>query len=490
MIPLLDQESIQKAKKQTKKPETIEKQKLNVRYNVEAPMMEGRVERFLEVFGAILKHSSYGLTLDHYMRTSAKCARCAVSCMLYEATGDPKDVPCYRSALLIDIYRRHFTLAGSLKAKILGDPGLTEEIIEEMADSFYNCTACRKCVLDCPAGIDHGLMTHLGRYILSEIGIVPRALLVSVREQVQGKTGNTSAIPAPAMIDSCEFLEEEIEESKGVKVRFPIDEEEAEYLFFAPVSDYMMEADTLCGIAAVLHATNTSWTIGSKNFDGINYGLFYSDIVMDHVINKIPEELRRLNGQKILIGECGHASRTAKAFLNTFCQEGEAPEIVSIIELAYEAMKAGKLKLNPDAVTERVTYHDPCNMARKEWIVDQPREILRSFCKDYVDMTPYGRENYCCGGGGGTVSVDELRPYRTSIAGKKKAEQLKVTGAKIVVAPCANCKKQLREVVEDNGLECEIMGLHDLIFRAIDLNGGIAEEKDETEKAAEPVSAP
>ncbi|RJP34237.1 MAG: (Fe-S)-binding protein [Candidatus Omnitrophota bacterium] len=480
MIPLLDQDAILRAKANTKKPETMEEQGLRVRYHVENPLKGGRAQRFLEAFAAILKHSSYGLILEQYVRTSLKCARCAVSCMLYEATGDPKDVPCYRSAFLIETYRRHFTLAGSLKAKLFGDPGLTDETIEEMADSFYNCTACRKCVLECPAGIDHGLLTHLGRYILSEIGITPRALVVSVREQVQGKTRNTSAIPIPAMIDSCEFLEEEIEEAKGAKVKFPIDQEGAEHLFFAPVSDYMMEADTLCGIAAVLHQIGASWTIGTKNFDGINYGLFYSDIIMDRVLNEIPKEVKRLKTKKVLIGECGHASRTAKVFLKTFCEEGESPPVVSIIELTHAALKAGKLKLDPNVVTDRVVYHDPCNMARKGWIIDQPREILRAFCKDYVEMTPNGRENYCCGGGGGTVSIDELRPYRTSIAGKKKAEQLQETGAKLVVAPCANCKKQLREVVDDNGLDCEIVGLHDLIFRAI-----ILQENDSPEKTPE-----
>ena len=467
MIPLLTREAVCIAKGHTKKREVLEKQRLNVRYNVEKPLTEGRVERFLEVFAAILKHSSYSLVLDHYLKTSAKCARCSMSCMLYEATGDPHDVPCYRSALLLNIYRRHFTLAGSLQARLLGRPGLTEETIEEMADSFWNCTACRKCVLECPAGIDHGLVTHLGRYILSEVGIVPRALAVSTREQLEGKTRNTSGIPLPAMQDSLEFLEEEIEEAKGVQVKFPLDRVGAEYFFIAPVSDYMMEADTLSGIAAVLHATGASWTIGTQNYDAINYGLFYNDRLMDRILNQLTDEFRRLQAEKILIGECGHASRTAKAFVRTFCGGKDAPDVVSIIEYTYAAVKAGRFKLDPNVVTERVTYHDPCNMSRKGWIVDQPREILRSFCKDYVDMTPMGRENYCCGGGGGTVSIDELRPYRTGISGRVKADQIRATGAKIAVAPCANCKKQLREVVEDNNVDCEIVGLHDLILRAI-----------------------
>jgi Fe-S oxidoreductase len=82
-------------------------------------------------------------------------------------------------------------------------------------------------------------------------------------------------------------------------------------------------------------------------------------------------------------------------------------------------------------------------------------------------MTPNRRDNLCCGGGGGTVSIDEIRPYRTGIGGKVKAEQIRATGAKYCIAPCANCKKQLRELMEDQKVDCEIVGLHDLLYKAI-----------------------
>ena len=84
-------------------------------------------------------------------------------------------------------------------------------------------------------------------------------------------------------------------------------------------------------------------------------------------------------------------------------------------------------------------------------------------------MTPNRTENYCCGGGGGTVSIDEIREFRTGPLGKRKADQIRETGAKYVVSPCANCKKQLKEVCEDNGLEeVRVCGLHDLLLEVID----------------------
>ncbi len=442
-------------------------------YHVEPPpageqTADGRVERFLNAFAAILRFSNYRFLMDLYARASAKCGRCAVSCQVYQATQDPQDVPCYRTNLLLDVYRRYFTNAGQWRGRLLGDSSLSEQKIDEMAQAFYRCTACRRCTLECPLGIDHGLVAHLGRYILSEAGIAPKGLVISVREQLEGKTGNTSAIPLPALLDNLEFLQDELEELKGVSVSFPVDQEGAEYIFFPAVSDYLMEADTLMGNAAVLQAAGVSWTIGSQYFDGINYGLFYNDWVLERIIQKLITEAHRLKVQKILIGECGHAARSARQFVPAFAGERSLP-VVSILELTWQAVKDGRIHLDPTIVSERVTYHDPCNIARSGWIVEQPRQLLRSFVRDFVEMRPHGRENYCCGGGGGLVSLDETHDFRMQVSGRTKAEQIRASGAQIVATPCANCKKQLRELMDYYQLPVQIVGVHDLVLRAIQL---------------------
>jgi Fe-S oxidoreductase len=471
-------EEKKKAFTSIRKKEINEKQKLNVLYHIEDFNVNDRPQRFLEAFAAILKHSNYKMALDHFIRMSAKCSRCATTCQVYQATGDPKDIPCYRSELLLSVYRRHFTMGGLLKGRLSGSGYLTDEKIQEMAESFWNCTACRRCSLECPSGIDHGLITHLGRYILSEIGIAPRALVVSTREQLEGTTGNTSAIPVPALKDTLEFLEDDMFEEKNVKIKFPIDVENTDYVFFPAVSDFLMEAESLMGIAAVFTATGDSWTTGTGYFDGINYGLFYSDRMLERVVKKIDTETKRLNGKNVLIGECGHASRSAKYFLPAYCGGKDAFPVINIMEYTYKVWKEGKLKLDPDVVKEKVAYHDPCNIARQRWIINQPREILKSFCGNYVEMTPNGENNICCGGGGGTVSIDEIRPYRTTVGGKLKADQIRKSGCEILVAPCANCKKQLKELVEDQRIDCQVMGLHDLIYKAIIFDDSLIEKEE------------
>ena len=440
-------------------------------YNLETASISelgDRAEKFLAAFSEILRNSNYRFLVELYAKTSAKCGRCAVSCQVYQASRDARDVPCYRTSLLLDVYKQYFSGNGHWFNRSVPENSLSNEKIDEMAELFYRCTACRRCSIDCPLGIDHGLIAHLGRYALSEAGIAPKGLVVSVREQLEGATGNTSAIPLPALLDNIEFLQEELQDMTGKSVDFPIDVEGADYIFFPAVSDYLMEADTLMGNAAALQAAGISWTIGSKYYDGINYGLFYNDWVLERIIQKLVEEAHRLKAKKILIGECGHATRSARQFVPAFAN-GRSLPVVSILELTWQAIRDGRIKLKQDAISERVTYHDPCNIARSGWIIEQPRQTLRSFVRDFVEMQPHGRDNYCCGGGGGLVSLDEIHEFRMQVAGKTKAKQIQASGAQIVATPCANCKKQLRELIDYYKLPVQIVGVHDLVLRAIEL---------------------
>lgn len=405
----------------------IDPSKLESKYSfyVEGPVIENKVERFLEAFATILQYSDYKALLDSYCSSSTKCSRCVVTCPVYQVTQNPRDIPCYRTNLLLDVYKRHFTLGGSIRSLLnnsnnSGD--LTEERIDEMAELFYRCTACRRCTLECPMGLEHGLITRLGRYILSMMGISSKALQVSVREQLEGETHNTSKVPVGALRNTLEFLAEEIEDGLGIKLEFPVDKPDRDYVFFCAVSDYLMEPDTLMGNAAVLYAAGDwdRWTIGTGNFDGINYGLFYSDWHLETIIHRMIGEVDRLNGKGILIGECGHASRSAKEFVPVFGGPTPYP-VTSFLEYTAKCVASGKIKLNSEVVKERVTYHDPCNMARSGWIVEQPRFILKSFVKNFVEMSPSGKDNYCCGGGGGLVSLDEIHKFRMEVGGKGKS---------------------------------------------------------------------
>ncbi len=66
-------------------------------------------------------------------------------------------------------------------------------------------------------------------------------------------TKNTSAIPVPALKDTLEFLEDDMFEEKSVHIKFPIDVENTDYVFFPAVSDFLMEAESLDGYCCCIY---------------------------------------------------------------------------------------------------------------------------------------------------------------------------------------------------------------------------------------------
>jgi Fe-S oxidoreductase len=68
-------------------------------------------------------------------------------------------------------------------------------------------------------------------------------------------------------------------------------------------------------------------------------------------------------------------------------------------------------------------------------------------------MYPNRMNNYCCGAGGGAWAMpysDERIYY-----GRVKAQQIKDTGAKMVIAPCHNCRDQIMKGLPRIGLDIE-----------------------------------
>jgi Fe-S oxidoreductase len=129
-------------------------------------------------------------------------------------------------------------------------------------------------------------------------------------------------------------------------------------------------------------------------------------------------------------------------------------------------IKDNRIKLDPGKNKEPITYHDPCNQARNGGIVEEPRYILRKTVADFREMTPNGKTNFCCGGGGGMLSMTEFAPRRLA-ASKTKAEQVKATGAKFVATSCHNCLDGVAEACKHYGVKVEVKNLCEFVAKAL-----------------------
>jgi len=80
---------------------------------------------------------------------------------------------------------------------------------------------------------------------------------------------------------------------------------------------------------------------------------------------------------------------------------------------------------------------------------------------DFREMNPNCEYNWCCGGGGGLVALDN-EEFRIK-SGKPKKEQIEKSGASIVVTACENCHLQLSTINQGYNMGVKVESLTKLV---------------------------
>jgi Fe-S oxidoreductase len=302
------------------------------------------------------------------------------------------------------------------------------------------------------------------------------------------KIGNNLGLPEPALRNTLEGLEEDIQADIGVNVRFPMDEEGAEVLLVTPSADFFAEPhiDGLVGYAKVFHQAGISWTLSSYASEAGNFGMFIGSYEnMRKISQRIRQAALDLKVKRIVFGECGHAWRVAYSFLNTVAGpfdflDPRYPVPQHICEVTQDLIKRGALKLDKSANDHRrITFHDSCNVARGSRMGDKPggqfaipREVINATCNFFYDMPAdtIRDQTFCCGGGGGLLT-DDLMELRVKGA-LPRMEALKhvvdTHGVTNMASICAICKSQFTKVLPYYGFKMDmIVSVHQLVSAAI-----------------------
>lgn len=139
-----------------------------------------------------------------------------------------------------------------------------------------------------------------------------------------------------------------------------------------------------------------------------------------------------------------------------------------MFDLLIKYIKEGRIKIDKSRFDILATYHDPCNYGRKaerlfgHGFFDEPRWILDQCMENWKELYPEKMDQFCCGGGGGTLTTgyNKERIYY----GRKKIDQIKATGAKMVVVPCHSCHGQLNNLKEEYDMQdLEVKYLWELV---------------------------
>jgi len=394
----------------------------------------------------------------------ARCQTCADACPVYEMSGH-KDIyrPTFRSDVLRKIGKKYLSPGGKILAGFRGhDIDLKWETIARLAELAYRCTLCRRCTQVCPIGVDNGLITHELRKIFSmEMGIAP----MEVHEKGSVKHlqfGSSTGMIKAAIEDIIEYLEDDIEEKTGKRIKIPVNKKGAEILLVHNAGEFMAWPENPGAFAVLFDAAGISYTLSTEfvGYDAVNYGLWYDDVQFARVAIKHLEVARDLGVKKIVIGECGHAHKALSVIADRLLPSEQMIPRESSYALLWDIVKSGKIKFDPNKNDFPVTLHDPCNVVRLMGVVKPQREILKAITPPgrFREMTPHGVNNYCCAGGSGfaIMGSGNFPEWRVKLSGRKKLTQylnafqgeMDPSIKKMICAPCSNCKGMTRDLME------------------------------------------
>ena len=402
--------------------------KPDVRYDKQGEMADDeRVHKAMVHFA-----KDFGTTAAAYLDSCIHCGMCADACHYYAATGDPKYTPIWKLEPFKQAYKREaspfafFYRLFGLKKKV------TVEELEEWQHLLYDsCTVCGRCSLICPMGIDIASLVSTARHGMFKAGLVPHELhAVAERAEIDGSPlGVTKTVFA----DRLEWMEDEHD------VDINIDKEQADILVVMSSIEIQKYPDSMAATAKILNAAGEDWTFRTDGFEATNFGMLSGNLDWQRDMSmRVIDAAVKIGAKLVLLPECGHAYMALRWMGGNMYGKPLPFKVQHVSEYMADALNSGKIKVKK--VDKSVTFHDPCQVSRRGGATQAPRDIFKHLGVDLRELPNGGDYNWCCGGGGGVVTIhraDELR-YKVF---KLKMEQVEATEADELYSSCANCRQ-------------------------------------------------
>jgi len=405
--------------------------------------------------------------LETSMHACTHCGLCNDACHYYVSIREPELVPTYKADRLRNVWKRNHDWLGQIWPWYVGARQLDDEVIRQLWDTAWgSCTMCGRCVFNCPMGVDTRLIISTARAMLNAIGLVPEGLQQTV--DVHLKTKNNMGVDDADFRDTIQWLDEQLCDELEVEGPvIPLDKQGARVMYLVNPREVKFYPLTLMAAAKIMFVAGESWTMSTDYWDVTNYAFFSCDDVAARQIGLWTlEAAAKLGVQEVWMSECGHGYNALRWEAENWLGQPFPFRVRGFVEPMAEYIRDGRILLDPTRNPLPVTYHDPCNQGRKGGILKEPRYILSKAAIDFREMLPNRQNSYCCGGGGGMLSMTEFAQRRIA-ASKIKAEQVKATEAKIIITSCHNCLDQLTEVSRRYGLGTPVKNLCELVADAI-----------------------
>ena len=390
-----------------------------------------------------------------FFNSCVRCGMCAEACLFYEATKDPKYTPINKLEPMRRIWKQEYTFWGRFASAMGISKPVTDADLDQWQELLYDsCTLCGRCSLVCPVGNDLVYMIRKAREGMVASGHAPEGLKQATSRAV------TIGSPMGVTLDTFKKQVHHAENETGIKM--PFNQQGADYLLLMSSAEIMEFSEFIGAIAKIFKQADVSWTFSSEAFEATNSGIQIgsSDLAAE-LVQRIVDAAEKLQVKAVISPECGHAYTAIRWDGPNLIGRAYNFKVIHILELLDQLRRDGRIKLD-DMDTDKLTFHDPCQIVRRGGIQQQPRDLLNSVSSHFVEMPSAGKWNWCCGGGGGVSAnpdADELRLKAFSL----KKNQLDKVAAKTLVTSCSNCRNMLEDGIEEYEMDIEVIGLSELI---------------------------
>jgi Fe-S oxidoreductase len=379
---------------------------------------------------------SWKQVLDAFSCT--ECGRCTWVC---PATAG--GAPLAPRQLILDIRDRLYHPNGDAGEPLIGD------------DVLWSCTTCMACVEVCPVGIEHvPTIVEMRRSLVDEGRVEPLVQQTLENFFKQGNSYGKSARMRARWTKGLDFTIPDVRTEPVDYVWFVGD--------FASFDERVQTASKR--VARILHDA------------GVSFGLLYDgERNAGNDVRRIGEEglFEMLVEQNL--GELGKAQFAAifttdphslNTLRNEYPQFGLDKPVYHYTELLAELVAEGRIELHTPLTGTRVTYHDPCYLARHNRITDAPRKLIEATGARLVEMPRHGTNTFCCGAGGGRIWMDDStlqeRPSEQRIK-----EALALGDLDYFIVSCPKDLAMYSDAAQTVGAQFEVAELTALVEQAI-----------------------
>jgi Fe-S oxidoreductase len=390
-----------------------------------------------------------------YFSSCTSCGICSQACIFFTETKDPKYTPIRRVEPMRRIWEQEYTVVGKLKKLIGLSKAVTMQDLQDNVElAFESCTTCGRCTMMCPVGNDIVYMIRKMREGLTAAGLAPASLQAAAVRTLE--KGSVMGFP----METLEAMVKAAEKETGIEIG--IDKPDVDYLLLLSSAEVMQFNEIIAALAQIFKEAAVTWTLSSKAHEAGNPGMHMgaSDIEA-MMINRIVEAAEELNIKNVISPECGHAYMAIRWEGPNVIGRPYPFKVFHIIEVLDKLRSEGKLKTT-GVEDERLTFHDPCQAARRGGVNQPQRNLLNMVTSNFIEMKDNQACNWCCGGGGGMNTIEKAEPLMRQVF-RRKRQQIEELNVTTVVTMCATCRNTLDEGIEENNMNIEVVGLTELV---------------------------